>query len=153
MEALEMTENLTIDFKEIEHGLFNFELKIGKQSFKTRFSDVYNPIPNLKHWLEAIAIGTQQTSFVYDTEGQEIRLDFNNEVWNKAEFRAFDIYVDPETFCYLKAIIDRKQLVKVFYKGLLNYVQRGGFKNTPWEKIYDQDFSFFRSQIIEETIT
>ena len=152
MEGLHRTDKVQIHFDTIENDLFPFNLKIGEQLFSTRFSDVYNPIPDLKHWLEAIAIGAQQTSFIYDTEGQEIKMDFNNEDKAKAVFWVYDNLVNPEKFYYLKAIVYRKQLVEVFYNGLIEFVTAGGFNNTAWEELYDTSFTYFRSNIIEKFI-
>ncbi|MBS1538343.1 MAG: hypothetical protein JST20_11420 [Bacteroidetes bacterium] len=69
------TEILTVDFYEVDAGWLFFTLRVGQQTFEGRFSDIYDPILDLRVWLEAISEGVQQTSFIYNL-GWQVLLYF-----------------------------------------------------------------------------
>ena len=63
-----ITENISVDFYDVDAGWIYFKVKVGEQLFDGRFSEVFDPIMDFKKWLEAIAIGVQQTSFDFLTD-------------------------------------------------------------------------------------
>jgi len=127
-------EDLTVDFYEVDSGWLFFKLTIGQQTFDGRFSEVFDPLLDFKHWLEAISIGVQQTSFEYDPEGNDIKFDFERVSWDRYELTISEPYEDGEVF--IKATIDPKQIVKAFYLGLLTFAASDKFKSEEWEVEY-----------------
>ena len=127
-------ELLTVDFYEAEAGWLRYKLTAGQQSFNDSFSHVFDPLPYLKHWLEAISIGVQQTSFQYDNEGKEIKFDFERVYWGKEVLTISEAYESGDIF--IKATIDRRQIVKAFYLGLLTFASSDKFVSKEWEIEY-----------------
>lgn len=127
-------EQLTVNFYEVDSGWLFFKLTVGQQIFDGRFSEVFDPLLDFKHWLEAISIGVQQTSFQYDSEGNYIKFDFEQFSWDRCELTISEPYEDGEVF--IKSTIDRKQIVKAFYLGLLTFAASDKFKSDEWEVEY-----------------
>lgn len=142
-------EQLEVDFYKVEYGLLYFKLTVGKQVFKGRFSEVFDPILDFKHWLEAISIGVKQTSFKYDPEGDDIKFDFERVHWNREVITIVEDCDDGE---YLKARIERKQIVKAFYLGLLTFASSDKFESEKWEIEYIKERLFKALDKNEETI-
>ena len=70
------TKELKIDFQSVQYGLIYFTLTLGEKSYKTNFSDVFDPILSFKRWLEAVSLGVEQCSFIFDPEGDYVQFDF-----------------------------------------------------------------------------
>lgn len=126
-------ELLTVDFYEADVGWLFYKIIAGQQSFEDRFSHVYDPLPDLKCWLEAISIGVQQTSFKYDNEGNHIKYDLERVCWDKEVLTISKAYGNRETF--IKANIDRKQMVEAFYNGLLTFAGSDKYIPIDWEVV------------------
>ena len=127
-------EFLTVDFYEAKAGWLRYKLTIGQQSFGNRFSHVWDPLSDLKHWLEAISIGVQQTSFQYDNEGDYIKFDFERVCWDEEVLTISEAYENGQVF--IKENIDRRQIVKAFYFGLLTFASSDKFSSKEWEVEY-----------------
>jgi hypothetical protein len=128
------TKSLKINFESVRYGLMNFTLTLGEKSFETRFSDVYDPIPSFKKWLEAICIGVEQCSFWFDTEGKEIKFDLARVSYDKELFTVTEPYDDADIF--LSDYVDRRQLIEAFYFGLLEFRNSPNFIQEEWEIEY-----------------
>jgi hypothetical protein len=128
------TKSLKIDFESVQYGLMHFTLMLGDKSFETRFSDVYDPIPSFKKWLEAISIGVEQCSFWFDTEGKDIKFDLARVSYDKELFTVTEPYDDADIF--LSDYVDRRQLVEVLYFGLLEFRNSSNFIKDEWEIEY-----------------
>lgn len=111
---------------------------------------------DFKHWLEAISIGVMQSSFWFDPEGEEIMFNFKRESWDKEVLTISELYGNDKTF--IKAEIDRRQIVKAFYLGLLNFAASDKFKSEEWEveylgerlcEIFNMDEESLIEQLIE----
>ncbi len=131
------TELLTVNFYKIDAGWLYFKISIGRQTFDSVFSAVFDPMLDLKQWLEAISIGVQQASFTYNPEGTVIKFDFEKINNEKEVFTISDIYGDEK--CIIKAEVDRGQIVKAFYLGLLNFARSDKFKSKEWEIEYMEE--------------
>lgn len=128
------TERINVDFYKADAGWICFKVKVGEQIFDGRFSEVFDPILDFKKWLEAIAIGVQQTSFDFDPEGNDIKFDFKRVCWNREVLTICEPYEDGEVF--IKANVNRKQVVKEFYMGLINFSKSDKYNPTEWEIEY-----------------
>ena len=69
-------EPIEIEFQKVYKGWLYFEIKVGIKSFRDRFSNINDPLSELKKWLEAIAVGVEQTSFEYNNERYYIKFDY-----------------------------------------------------------------------------
>lgn len=128
-------ELFTVDFYEANAGWLRYKFTAGQQSFNNCFSHFGDPLPNLKHWLETISIGVQQTSFQYNNEGTDIKFDFKRVCWGGQEVLTIsEAYESGDIF--IKATIDRRQLVKAFYLGLLTFASSDKFDSKEWEIEY-----------------
>lgn len=137
MQTLVKTEikNLVVDFYEVKAGWMSFKLTLDEQVFDSSFSDVFDPILDFKNWLEAAAIGVQKCSFSYDPEGNDIQFEIERISYERGnEFTISEPYENGQIF--LKGFVDRKQVVKAFYYGLLNFANSDKFKSEGWEIEY-----------------
>jgi hypothetical protein len=69
-------EKLEVEFYDCVVGWLRLKISAGKQCENLSFSHCFDPLPDLKCWLEAIALGVEQTSFSYNPEGSVIKFDF-----------------------------------------------------------------------------
>jgi len=143
-------ENLTVDFYKCYGGWLCFKLNIGEQSFDDRFSHVFDPLLDLKNWLEAISTGVKQTSFNYDNEGTEFKFDFERVYWKKEVLTISETHENGKEL--IKATVDRKQIVKSFYLGLLTFASSDKFKSEEWEIEYLKERLCDMLNIDEETL-
>ncbi len=143
-------ELLSVDFYEADAGWLRYKLTIGQHSFNDMFSHVFDPLPDLKHWLEAISIGVQQTSFQYDNEGDDIKFDFERVCWDREVLTISEAYENGEIF--IKSNIDRRQVVKAFYLGLLTFANSDKFNSQEWEVEYLKERLCKILNIDEETL-
>jgi len=67
---------IKVEFTECEVGWLYLTVSDGKRDIELHFSHCFDPLPDLKIWLEAIALGVEQTSFSYNPEGNIIKFDF-----------------------------------------------------------------------------
>ncbi|MCG3165054.1 MAG: hypothetical protein POELPBGB_00814 [Bacteroidia bacterium] len=128
------TFNLTVDFYKVDSGCLFYKLTLGKRTFDNVFSAVYDPIIDFKNWLEAISVGVKQCSFEFDTEGSDVRFDFNRVSWDKEVLTISDPSSDYVTF--IKGSVNRKQIVEAFYQGLLSFAASDKFISKEWEVEY-----------------
>ncbi len=126
-------EKIIVDFYEADAGWIRFNVKVGEQLFYGRFSEVFDPILDFKKWLEALAIGVQQASFRYDSEGFEIVFDLEKINRHKD---IFTIYDPDDGEIYIKTYVNRKQLVKEFYFSLINFSKSEKYNPKEWEIEY-----------------
>lgn len=124
---------LTIQFGRVRWGLLHFTLSLGDESVETNFSDVYDPMFRLKHWLEAIAVGVEQCSFSYDPEGNDIRFNFRQVTYDRNEFSVAYSYSTKDDEPLLIGDVDRRQLVECFYRGFLDLDASRDFDRYQWE--------------------
>lgn len=92
------TETVIVDFYNVDGGWIFFKVKVGEQLFDGRFSEVFDPIMDFKKWLEAIAIGVQQTSFEFDPEGNDIKFDIERVCWDREVLTICEPFEDGEVF-------------------------------------------------------
>jgi len=91
-----MNENaFKVEFYEVDSGWLRYN--IGDSDFTASFSSYWCPLLDLKHWLEAIALGVEQTSFAYEPEASfDIRFDFSRAVTGKKSIYEGKTFYDKE---------------------------------------------------------
>ena len=161
-------KKIEVIFQNASAGWIRFQIKVGKSVFNSHFSAVFDPIPDLKHWIEAISLGVQQASFVYNSEGDFIKFNYSetqgellvlrqflnkdkNLVVKKKEI--FSISSEYSNEVYLETLISRKQLVETIYYGLLQFIEYEKEIAEKWHKHYKEsgcsNIYSFKSEIIE----
>ncbi|PZX16439.1 hypothetical protein LX69_01934 [Breznakibacter xylanolyticus] len=123
--------NVSVEFLDVNSGWMNFKITVGKQTFENRFSNVFDPILELKAWLEAISLGVKQCSFDFDNEGNEFKFDYSRLGYNRFVFTVSECYEDK---IHITDWVDPKQLVKAFYYGFLNFVDSEVYQFYEWEE-------------------
>lgn len=118
-------------------GWLFFTIKISNQEFKVAFSYVFDPLLDFKHWLEAIAIGVQQTTFNFNPEGPKTLFNFEKISWDTEQLTISSTFDDDVEF-YIRANIDRKQLVRAFYFGIIDFSQSSKYDPKQWERVYQK---------------
>ena len=126
----EHRENFEVEFYRTSAGWLDFRIKSGDKIFESCFSDVYDPLPDLKHWLEAISIGVQQASFIYDIEGEEIKVDLEDIKWGVDRLTISSV---TDEVIYVQSIVFRNQVVKAFYESIKSFAASGKYKKEEWE--------------------
>lgn len=129
------TEKVNVDFYKVDAGWLYFNVKVGEQLFNGVFSEVLDPVLNFKKWLETIAIGAQQVSFEFDPEGSIIRFTFEEVAKNREILTIYEPYEDKGEV-FIKANVNRKQVVKEFYTSLINFSKSDKYKPKEWEIEY-----------------
>ncbi len=125
------TEFLNVEFYEASYGWLSYKIKIGNETFEDSFSEVFDPLHYLKEWLEKISCGIEQTSFSYDNEGAYIRFHFQQINNKNGQFTILDCDSPNDTF--INKIVEREQLVKEFYLGLMNFAKSDKYDPKQWE--------------------
>lgn len=124
---------IKLDFYEVVSGWINFRIIVGNFVYEESFSCVFDPIIDLKNWLEALCTNVQQTSFTFFNEIKNIKFDilrFNND-WDY-----FNISETCEEEIFVETTVDRKQLVKAFYEGIINLSKSEKYNSKEWEFFY-----------------
>jgi hypothetical protein len=125
--------DLGIEFGDTRFGLLYFTLTLGDQSVQMRFSDVFDPMLDLKCWLEAIVIGVQRCSFAWDAEGPDYKFDFERITFKRWRFTAGNAYLSEGEEPAIRNWVDRRQLVVAFYRGFLDFEASPEFNKYEWE--------------------
>jgi len=127
------TQNeFSVEFINAEAGWLKFNVSFSIQTFIGRFSYVYDPLPDFKHWLEAIVTGVEQTSFTFDSEGYETTFNFEKTTANEGIFTISDPSEDSAKFL-LQAVVPCRQLIIAFYAGLLDFANSDKYVAKEWE--------------------
>ena len=79
-------EKLEVEFHKVQCGIMDFTIKIGTQVFRNNFTNILDPLPDFKHWLEAITLDVEQTSFTFDNEGSEFKFNYERVHHNESNF-------------------------------------------------------------------
>lgn len=121
---------LEVDFYDSKSGFIYFRVRSGNQTFEGFFMEVFDPIWSFKHWLEAVSTYVQQTSFWFDMM-HHVR--FNLQQGNSCMVLTIsqDTTYKPEI--YIKAPVDRKQMVRAFYEGFVSFLGSNRYISECWE--------------------
>ena len=130
-------KKIEVDFYEVTAGWIFFHLIVGENIFDSVFSAVFDPLPELKDWLEDIALGKEHTSFSYDPEGKQYRFDYEYHQSDKVTFTISEAFGDGNVV--MKANASRNQLVHAFYIGFLSFANSAKFHSEEWEIQFIQE--------------
>ncbi|MCG7971861.1 MAG: hypothetical protein JBO36_14495 [Candidatus Thiodiazotropha taylori] len=122
-------EIVSVSFTQDRYWLF-MEISGTGQSVKIRMSDVYDPIPSLINWMEAILTDVEMCAFSIDEEGTEKGIRAVNR-WNDTVYITIDDNYGGHA--YLKVLANRRQLIDALYNGLKNFAHSGDYHPQDWE--------------------
>ena len=125
-------ERLDIVFSESKWDWIIFTVKIGEKSYPAYFTSVWDPICSFKFWLEEIASGNDKCEFEWDGEGPDFRFEFELLEKHLGKFTAGGRYGEEIAF---EAIVDRRQLLNVLYRGFLSYADSYKFIFANYERL------------------
>ena len=129
----EKKEKLQIEYYDAKAGWINIRLKSCDKMYEERFSHVFDPLPDLKCWLEAIVIGVEQTSFTFDNEGNVIKFDVQRKWINCETEYLFTITWEDENRVVFQVLVDKKQMIDAFYSSLVNFYNSDKYNPKEWE--------------------
>ncbi len=149
MKNTDKTEQVIFKIHTAEAGWLDFTITVGEQSFSDSFSHVFDPLYDLKWWLEDISRNVQQTSFKYDNEGKIIQLDFSFLSSSKKVFTISKPHQDNRV-C-VQSRVDSKQLVGSFYTEIIEFANSDKYDPHYWEQGNYSGMSLqkVRSQLID----
>ena len=125
------TEHVTFELLTAEAGWLDFKLTVGDQTYSDCFFELFDPIQSLKRWLKDISTGAQQTTFQYNNVEEVIEFDLSKDNNYDDVFRASEM--SEKTPVFIEAVIDRKQLVRAFYQGVLRFSVSEKYEPKQWE--------------------
>ena len=129
----EAIEKLEIEYYDAEAGWINIRLKAGNKIYEERMSHVFDPLPDLKCWLEAIVIGVEQTSFTFDNEENVIKFDAQRKWINRKKKYLFTIIWEDENRVEFQVLVDKKQMIDAFYSRLVSFYKSDKYNPREWE--------------------
>ena len=143
MKPKKTLEKFAVEYFDVEAGWIRIKITSGEKAYYNRFSHYWDPLPDLRIWLESITQGAEQCSFTYDNEGQIIKFDFQRTFFNtknrtrfeyENDLCCFSVYWEDEKRLDFQAIVNKKQLVKAFYCGLINLYDSEEYSPLEWER-------------------
>lgn len=155
-------QEVKIDFRIVDCGWIHYTIEVNNQEWDGQFSVVYDPIFDLKYWLEALARGVYQAAFIVDEEGWNIKFELEGYYYRNDtkidqqityEHNLFTLYnPEFEDKIYIKQYVNRKQLVSAFYNGLIEFSKSEKFSSEDWEIIELKDIICKKYNINEEEL-
>ena len=120
---------LKVEITDLSEGCWTYKISkinattfnVAGLSFEGWFSFVFDPLPALKRWLEAIALGVEQTSFTYCPEGTDLRFSFGRAMCTERTDIEFPRYVGHHV-----------DLFEIHYVKDINYREFEGEYGTRW---------------------
>jgi len=146
MEDEQNIEKLQIEYYDVEAGWMNIRLKAGDKMYEERMSHVFDPLPDLKLWLEAIVLGVEQTSFTFNNEGSMIKFNAKRRWVNRKINYLLTIIWEDGNKIEFQVLVDKKQMIDAFYTTLVNFFNSDKYVPRKWERqtIYDKIEKYFK---------
>ncbi|MEY2828236.1 MAG: hypothetical protein RIQ33_94 [Bacteroidota bacterium] len=139
-------DSVNVEFFKVEKGYMYFNININDTLFESRFSDCGHIILDLKHWLESIAIGAQQTSIDYWSDKSCIVFNFINHPYTNDEFTIS--IKDVDELMSIKP--NRVAFIRAFYEAFLLFIHSTKYKREEWE-YEDLKMKFCRIKNVNES--
>lgn len=134
-----MAEPLTVRFEGCEAGWIDFRLTAGQQTLSLRASHLFDPLPDLLAWLEAISLGLQRGGWTLDEEFQRVQFDIHEVAPQPIFGRRSDpvlLTVRPDgNVAPLSCTLTRRDLVRAFDGALRDFVTSDRYRPAEWERL------------------
>ena len=127
-------ETLAVEYYDIETGCMPIRITAGEKEYTDCFSCYWDPLPDLKQWLESIVQDVEQCSFTYDNEGQVITFDYKCLWLDRKKVCQFSVFwKDNNNSLLFKTLAETRQLVEAFYCSLINLYDSDEYNPREWE--------------------
>jgi hypothetical protein len=126
-------KKLVVEYDAAISGCLPFKVTACDQSYYDVMSCYWDPLPDLKKWLESIVIGVQQCSFKYDNEGQIIKFDFKMIWQDHQKICQFSVFWNNKNHLYFRVFVEIKQLVNAFYCATMQMFDSEIYNPKEWE--------------------
>lgn len=133
--AKQLNQNLTVKFCDCNAGWISMLLTFGESSLTIRLSHIYDPLPDMLAWLEAIVIGVEECGFRVDEEGAYVNFSASKQSFASNEHRSYTILnVEPQyDMPPLQLTLPTFDLVGIFYRAFREFADSPEYVRTQWE--------------------
>jgi len=130
-----LNQNLAVKFGDCDAGWISMLLTYGENSLTVRLSHIYDPLPDMLAWLEAIVIGVEECGFCVDEEGAFVNFSAHKQLRADDQSRVYTVLnVAPQYDVQpLQAIMPTTDLVAVFYRAFREFADSSEYVRTQWE--------------------
>jgi hypothetical protein len=122
-----------IRFRDCDSGWIHFTVTVGTRTAEIRASELYDPFPDMLHWLEKIAAGRRRSAFVIDQEGLKTQFVAIQKDADKMLFGVRDI--DGNAEVHIRKLVDRRRLVYSFYRSFVRFARSKRYVEEQWASI------------------
>ncbi|PID84051.1 hypothetical protein CSB09_02750 [Candidatus Gracilibacteria bacterium] len=150
--------NIQFTLNTIIAGSIDFTFRIDKQQFDGVFSEIFDPLADLKAWLEAISVGVQQASCRFIADGSKISFNFEKTNENEGIFILREVYenefIPPLN---IQSTVYKKELIRAIYTEFIDFFGSANYDPMEWERLTYEDiiceqFDMDTDQILDELL-
>ena len=134
-------------------------LTSGESSLTVRLSHIYDPLPDMLAWLEAIAIGVEECGFRVDEEGAFVNFSAHQQLRANDQSRGYTVLnIAPQYDAPpLRVTLPTFDLVGIFYRAFREFADSSEYVRTQWEyltleQVMDEQFGMTASAWIDSVI-
>lgn len=131
-----MFSKFQVHFTHAKDGYLYYEIQYGNIFFKNEFDAAFDPIMDLKNWLEEISRGLENQNTIRIENGGELIHFLFKEVQNKGFLFLSDYHPNKPI---LQIPTTRKELVRNFYRAVIDFSNSPKYEPKEWERIYLKD--------------
>ena len=130
-----IAHDLTVKFGDCDAGWIRMLLTVGESSLTVRLSHIYDPLPDMLAWLEAITIGVEECGFRVDEEGAFVNFSAHKQLRADDQSRVYTVIniVPQYDVQPLQAIMPTTDLVAAFYRAFRTFADSPGYVRKQWE--------------------
>lgn len=128
-------QNLSVKFGDCDAGWISMLLTSEESSLSVRLSHIYDPLPKMLAWLEAITIGVEECGFRVDEEGVFVNFSARREFRASENWRAYTaLNIVPEYDIQpLQVTLPTYDLVGIFYRTFREFADSSAYVREQWE--------------------
>ena len=134
----ELSAPLTVRFDRCEAGWINFRVTSGPDTLELQASHIYDPLPALLAWLEAITFELPRCGWTLDEEGALVAFDVAEAEPAESLVRkptSMRLTVTPDYAAPpLTCTLGRRSLVRTFYQAVREFVNSDRYRPGEWER-------------------
>lgn len=130
-------QNFSVKFCDCDAGWILMRLAAGEHSLTVRLSHVFDPLPDMLAWLEAMTIGVEECGFRVDEEGAFVKFSARKQFCTSDPSRVYTtIDVVPEYDVRpIQITLPTRDLVAIFYRAFREFADSTAYVREQWEYI------------------
>lgn len=131
----QLNQNLSVKFGDCDAGWISMLLTSGNSSLRLRLSHVYDPLPDMLAWLEAVVIGVEECGFRVDEEGAFVNFSAHKQLRTDDQSRFYTaLNIVPQyDVPPLQATLPTYDLVEIFYRAFRAFADSSEYVREQWE--------------------